>query len=374
MPDPVQPTTPATPPATYTGPAVTIAPQTPAAPAAPAAAAPAASAAPLTGDDKLLADLERMLDAHDAEVAASIEPTPAASPGQATPVAAAPPAPVNHEPAQAPSISDAMLERARSAGISPEEARAYDLATLERTVAIFERNWAAVAEHMAKTRTATTPAPTTDPATTTPPAGQPEAKPEGFQIGLDERLYDPEVVKTLKAMNDHYAGEMKALKEKLGKVDQIEPLVANIAQETRAKAEREFVSNLEGWVGGLGEDFKEVLGVEPFSKLQKGTPAHTEHLKIAQQMDILSIGAQAVGVKLSAKEAFDQSVKLLYGDRAAEKARVAAAARVAQQLRDQRGQFVQRPSESHSPDTQDPRSAAIAELSDLLRRERNGVA
>ncbi len=273
--------------------------------------------------------------------------------------------PVTPEPAK-PTVTQAQIERARNVGISPEEAAAFDPEVLERTITIVDRNLRLIANRQKPAEPA--PAP---PSTPEPPAE--------FSFSLDETMYDPAIVKVLRDMNEHYKGKMKTIEEKFGKdISEMTPKLQAVDQMVKSQKDQaaaQFRDQFDGWIGGLGEEFHEVLGKDAIGKIAPDSPVRAERSKVLQEMDALAVGYKGTGRPVpSDKELFDKAVKLLYGDRAAEKAKSTAAARVAQQLRDQRGQFVQRPSEIHSPDVQDSRSAGIAELRDIMRRDSNGAA
>lgn len=287
------------------------------------------------------------------------DPTPAPSTVPAeTPAPATTPEPT---PAPATGINEALIARAQQVGIQPDEARMYTPEMLERSVLIFERNLERIQSHLNQQGTFT--APQTQPVPSQTPV---QPQPDEFVLNLDDQFHDPEVVAAVKGMHSHYEKQIKELKEIISKVT---PQLETMVQHTQAQAREQFVKQFDAGLDSLGEDFHDIFGKNPQER-----HANKEYLAAAhaviQEMNIQSQGFKAAGLPVPPVEELQRrAVNVLHAGRTQERAKKAAQERVAQQLRDQRGQFIQRPNDAQSLGRKDAKAEALAELSEIIRRD-----
>lgn len=343
---------------------VAVTPVTPAEPVAPVTPEGALADATPRGDDAGLAnfmsELKSLSDASNVDMSA-IEHTETPAEPAPTPEVIPEPVPVAPPPPIQPAASapEELVNRARQVGILPDEARMYPPEALERTVLIFERNLERIQSHLNQT------APDR-------PGQQPSAAPvqpppsEEFVLNLDDQFHDPEVVAAVRGMHSHYEKQIRELKEIVAKVA---PQLESVVQQNQAQAREQFVRQFDSGLDQLGEEYHDLFGTNAQERHVNKNFLQNAH-DVLREMNIQSQGFLASGLPIPpVAELQQRAINVLHAGRAQERAKKAAQDRVAQQLRDQRGQFLQRPNDAQSLGRKDAKAEALAELAAALARE-----
>jgi hypothetical protein len=189
----------------------------------------------------------------------------------------------------APELDDELLARAEEFGISRDDARRLGTAdSISRVIDAIERR-------SAKSAKAETPA---------------SSK---FNLKIDPDLYDPEFVKALNEMNEHYHAQVEAARSEM----------------------RDYLNQqrVEQHFGKLGDEWSELFS---------GPKGDRNKDKVKVEMQALEAGYKATGRKVPAEsELFNRALRGVFGDHTQSLARK----QVDNQIRNRQGQFVSRPSQ-----------------------------
>ena len=216
-------------------------------------------------------------------------------------------------------ISDELIARAAEADIDQTQAKSFSSPEdLERTLTILEKVKA-------------------KPADDKDTGGEKEDadKVKTFEVKLDEELYDPEIVKAVKGMNEHYASAVGTLQSQLAETQQqlkeLQDFNAN--QQTIT-----FETQFDSMIDGLGDEFKELLGEGPGSKLDANSAQFKNREKIIEEMSDFVAARQNRGKPIPAQaEIFDRAVKVVFSD----KANSLAAKRTRSSVKKRSGQIIE---------------------------------
>lgn len=134
------------------------------------------------------------------------------------------------------------------------------------------------------------------------PVPEPEVDPLDDPEFDDPAVYDPKIVKAMRSLKKGQAEEVKALKEKLAKMEQLEQQRVQAQQQSRDQ----YIDNL---FIKLGPKYAAVFGVKPAAKMHPSDPQF-----IARQK-VLEIGDKLEG---EPEECLRRAAEFLYGDKAAQ--------------------------------------------------------
>lgn len=192
-----------------------------------------------------------------------------------------------------------------------------------------------------------------------------------FELKLDEDMLDPDVVKTLKGMNDHYESRLAQLEaQRLKDQETIESLSSGLsAQQKRAQAvaQAEFEDRFDGMVEGLGAEFHDLLGTKKGPDLEKGSDHWNNRREILKQMDVLHAGYQKISPDNipSEKALFDKSVRIVFAD----KTQAIARKKISSALSGRSKLFSSRPSARKGTESKTPEDRAKAAIAAKLREK-----
>ena len=229
---------------------------------------------------------------------------------------------------------EALVLRARHAGLSEQEIELFDAEGLAKAVAEIEgvddRRQAAI--DAAKARRAKA---------TEPPAD------DDLEITLNPEEHDEEVIAQFNGMKKHFAAQTAALKA------QIEQL-KGVAQRA---AKDEFEGKFDGFVRDLGGDWEDVLGKGGISALDRKSEQYKNRVEILAEMDALAAGYNATGRALpSQAELFKRAAHAVHGDKHKNIARNS----IRQEVNSHRSSAVARPTDRQSADHSSPDDRARA--------------
>lgn len=228
-------------------------------------------------------------------------------------------------------FSAELLDRAKDAGYTEEEAKAFGSpANLERAVTAIDRRLADIGngslsgaggtggEDASKAGGTGGDGGATDAATKKDGGGELPAglKFEPFKVELDpEMAADPDVVRTITAMNEHYA-------------KQLEPFVKHVQgliELTGQRQNEELEARLDGHFDSLGDDYNEVFGkgegVELLEKSErndaKAKTALGNRQKVVSEMEALAAGYSQAGRRMPSEgQLFEKAVRLIFPEHA----------------------------------------------------------
>jgi len=192
---------------------------------------------------------------------------------------------------QQATISDAILERALSVGISLADARQFPSEmALANVVESFERSMGV------------------DELSEMPESEEEQTDPLDSLPSLDPEKYEPEVVDAFDAMKDVIRQQQETIQ---GIRDQQEQSQYVSQQAVGQELERWF----DGQVADLGDDYKEALGDGGLRSLDQGSSQFAKRDAIANQMAVLHHGYGASGQSIPSRdELFSMAMKIVLGD------------------------------------------------------------
>lgn len=244
----------------------------------------------------------------------------------------------------------ALLGRATQAGLSEVEARSFETPErLQTALSVLDRQAAAFA------RQAQAPPDAGGNGAAQETAGQ-DSGPEEFKLDLNEEDYEPEVLTAFGTMT----AEINRLRTELH----------GVRQESSSREQRDFENRFDTMLGGLGDEFKPLIGDGPTASLGAADPTLQARIAIADEMMAMSAGYAQLGRPApSDAELVQRAARAVLGDQVTQQATSSATRKVSGQLRDRSGKFVQRPTHRNAKDSRTPIERA-AEFVETFTRER----
>jgi hypothetical protein len=289
-----------------------------------------------------------------------------------------------HEAAESVSEwDDASLEQAKFYGFSEDEAKAFgsrelfEKATiaLDRQAAQFGREQLKAYEGQEQQAPAEQPRDANGrflPREQASP--QAPETPTGFEkldlskFGVNDE-WDEDTVKLLNGLNDHYDGTIRQLLERNSQQEQLLAMVAQqliqTSGKTNADESQSFVTEMDSFFDGLGEEFGDLFGKGPVRLLAQGSPELSNRSKLLEEMRVLDIAdAQANRPRQSYKDLAQRAVRSLHYDRI----KTSARKEVEKTLKERQGQQLNRASGFHGKQ-QSKRDAALARVEQAYREK-----
>jgi len=244
-----------------------------------------------------------------------------------------------------PEVEQGLLDEAESLGYSRELAEELGKAgLLERALGDVDRR----AELLGRQKEA--PPAAAEEQVQAPPAE------DAYKIVLEGDEYDPEVVKALQGMNAHYAGQMAQVRSEL------KGALTKLEEQQIERQNEQFDARL----AGLGDEYTDLLGKEPLSKLNRGGEQYANRLKLLETMDVLSTGYEQMGRDVPDSTLFQRALRTQFGDTIATQERK----KIAGQLDKQKGQMIARPTKRRVDEALPADVRALRALSTEMRDKR----
>ncbi len=235
----------------------------------------------------------------------------------------------------APEVSDYLLLRAESLGLSREEALDFAASkSLEKVLIKLER------------MAAPKPEKGTEKA--------PEKTEDEFKIDLDAENYDPKIVKQFEAMKSHYDSKLQAIQQSF----------QGVLQHAQRQQQHEFFGWFDDQIVGLGEEYADVFGKDPAAKLKEGSPHDSNRRKVLEAMETIAGGCEKRGQKApNRKELLSQAIRLAFGD----KQKSLVRKELSKSIQKRQGQMISRGTNRDSKSGQQPYERAVSNVARMLR-------
>jgi len=171
-------------------------------------------------------------------------------------------------------ISDEMIDRAADSGLTVEDIKLFTSPeSLERAIGLAERQQE-VTERVQS------------------------AEEDAFKLDLDESQHDPEVIKALNAMNEHWQTKFADVQGRL-------------RNEEAIAVERRF----DGYIGDLGKSFEKLFGKGQTADLDTKSASHKNRLELITEMEVIQSGREARGLEaLDEKSLFNRAKQSVFSD------------------------------------------------------------
>lgn len=265
------------------------------------------------------------------------------------------------EEAAADEFDDAILARAAQYQFSPEEARATgsreNLAQVLR--AIDARESKAIRAMLDARQPAADPnaqAAAAEPAKPAEAAAAPApaeaaAHPAAFEkLKLDLTGFDPETVKLVDTINDHYHaqheranGELVQLREAVktlaGTLEGVRHEHTQITGRTKAEEQARAERDTDSFLDGLGDEFTPLYGKGRLGDIKPGSDEHKNRIEFFRETLVQRLADDAAGRHSTESELRERAVAVLHRDLVSTTARK----KIAAQLEARRGQALARP-------------------------------
>jgi hypothetical protein len=239
-------------------------------------------------------------------------------------------------------LSGAMIDRALDAGLTEDQANALGVDALTGILDRLDQQAAELAKNV----------PDTEPATESE-----TPKVEPYKLKLDPDLHEDDVVLAFNEMNEHYAGLMQTMSERLGRMEQTHT----------AAAEAERTTRMDRMFKDLGKEWEDVYGKGSTSKMSRRSDGYKARDEVEQHMKVLAAGYKAQGRQVPDEaDLFMRAHRGTHGDKQA----TISQTRKAEKVRNRQGQFVARPSHrrtgsSTSSPTRNAAESVARKLSDI---------
>jgi hypothetical protein len=198
-------------------------------------------------------------------------------------------------------IDDALLTRAVRAGLDLSEAKTFgSAAALSKTLDLLE------------SRSGKETATTTD--TATGEAKPFEVKPFEVKFENEEEL-DPEIVKTVKGVNEHYAAQIGELnKHVAGTVKALQDEIASLKTQLGGISESAEVERFDNAINTLGDEYAELFGSGSGHDLDQKSAQFKNRVTLFNELATISKGIAASGKPMPQfKTIFQKAVASAFG-------------------------------------------------------------
>lgn len=208
---------------------------------------------------------------------------------------------------ESPGISDSLAEEAKTYGFSDEDLGSYDEETLTKVMAAIDRRALSMLSGRQQDpgqqqsfqssdptgRQQGNPPGAPMPWQGTPggplpaqqPGQQPGQHPQSFELKIKEEDWDPELVKTLKDMHQHYESQISNLNQSLQQ-SQIWYQQQQAAIESQQAAQ--YTAWFDAKISELGDDFSAVFGKGDYSNLRHGSSELGNRIRLSETINQLA--------------------------------------------------------------------------------------
>jgi len=263
-----------------------------------------------------------------------------------------------------PALDESLLAAAEQLGVDRAIAEKMTPEALTATVTAFDRRFAEIGKRQLEQQP--TPAGNQPPQVPATPSERqqpqvPLAPTTDFKLELGEDV-DPDVAKAVTELHKHHSGQFQTFQSQV--VQALSKVVGRI-NEIQARAEQEV---FDTQVGGLDAD---LFGKGPTALLSTQSDAFQNRVKLNAEARALALGYKSLGLEPPPNgELLTRAFRSAFGDQLTTKTQAAVHKQVNDQLRDQKGRFVPRPTHRTTAEPAlSPRERAIKSLQQR-RRER----
>ena len=299
------------------------------------------------------------------------EPAPISASSESTETAEAEPS----EPTEQVEFDPDFLKGVSDTyGLSEDDAKAFGTReNLNRAMSVIDRELSAIGRQLRGVAqpTHTQPAPSQESAAAQSSTTAAAPALSKFELKLDADAFDPDTLKALQAMNEHYHGQVEQLHSELLKERQQvasthQQLETFTSQQQLAEAAR-VEQDMEAFFNGLGDEWKDTFGKGHYRELFAVNPTVVQNrAKLFEEMENIRAGEEARGRRASSLSELQQrALRAAFGDQLKTHARKEVAAKV----QERQSQQIARPSGRNKA----PASAeqvADANLQEKLRKAR----
>ena len=159
-----------------------------------------------------------------------------------------------------------------------------------------------------------------------------------FELKLSDDI-DPELKTAIDGMHNYYKVQFQAMSQQYN----------SIMDHMRTQASQEFRAWFDRTVEALPQEYKGIVG-------DKGAP------KILEAMDIIAAGNQKFNRSVSRDDAFQQALRLAFGDKSGAIER----AKIGETLKKQKKQFIGRPTHRDTKESISPEDKAMSSVAAKL--------
>jgi len=130
---------------------------------------------------------------------------------------------------------------------------------------------------------------------------------EPFKLELNAEMHDPQVVKAFDDLNNHWKGKYEAAEASI-------QMLTNAVQKHDT---RQFESDFDALVGGLGDEYQGLLGKGRTSGLDENSIAYQNRMRVAEQIDTLARGILAKNPQADPRleRVFPVAINAILGDK-----------------------------------------------------------
>lgn len=188
-----------------------------------------------------------------------------------------------------------------------------------------------------------------------------------YELGISETEWDPETVKVLQGLNDHYDQVSRQQQERLELTERVLSMIGErFVQDTgksQADDSMKLTTEMDAFFGGLGDEFKDTFGKEAVNKLLASSPQVAARNQLVEEMMVLKYAdAQSNRPAQSYPELAQRALRSLHFD----KFQATARKQITEQLKQRQGQQIARVSGQNGK-PKNRLEAAIKRVEDVYR-------
>lgn len=151
-----------------------------------------------------------------------------------------------------------------------------------------------------------------------------------YEIKLDPEVYDEELVGELRALNEHYQGQ----------VNELRALIVPVVERAQAAERQAYYQEFDRMLDGVGA--RELFGKGPGREMTEGSPELQARRELLDEIETIRAGRTSRGQKpMSEQEVFKRALRAVHGE-AMEKIRGKG---LQQRLGERKKQIMARPSQ-----------------------------
>jgi len=177
---------------------------------------------------------------------------------------------------------------------------------------------------------------------------------EPFKLELNPELYDPELVKQIQGMNEHYGQQMQSFADTVKKLE-----AAEVARSSEV-----FNSWFDSRVEALDDSYESLLGKGDGASLERNGPEFANRVKVIKRMNVIDAGRERMNLpSLDENTLFEEAVASVFRKEGAAVIRKKIAAQVKKRGRS----LSARPTSRTATDVRTPTEIAETHVSEKLR-------
>lgn len=168
------------------------------------------------------------------------------------------------------------------------------------------------------------------------PPAQADAAPEKWVPEMDPERFDPDFMKVMESMNDHYASKLNSLNQKLASLEETKARFDEMDRQRETERQTEWFDN---GINTLGGEWEQVFGKGTVRDIDRNSEQFRNRVTLIRAHNALSEAYRLQGANIPPEQVLARAARAEFGD----KFHSAVTQNISTQLKDRQRQFTLRP-------------------------------